>query len=110
MAPSKKELVVEAQALGITVLPEDTIATLTKKIADKNSGKEPVEDGAAEGAAEDASLDKGIHHPDDESKFAPLPAGLKRIKATPEEVLKLQAEERLVGYDPKEGHAIVKDE
>lgn len=39
---------------------------------------------------------------------APIHGGLKRIKVTQEELMKLQADCKLVGYDPATSEAIIR--
>ena len=41
-------------------------------------------------------------------KDSVVPSGLKRVKVTQEELMKLQADNKLVGYDPATQEAIIK--
>ncbi len=82
---AKPELIAEAKTLGIEVTPEDTVKTLQAKIDAKKK--------------ESASGVQAVPE---------VKGGLKRIKVNHEELMKLQAEHKLVGYDPATNEAIVK--
>lgn len=86
----KDDLIKEAQGLGIEISPEDTVKTLQEKI-------DVVKAGAAEGATPGP---KDAIKTEDKS-------GLKRIKVSPEQLAKLQADKKLVGYDPANNEAII---
>ncbi len=80
---AKADLIKEAQDLEIPVTEEDTIATLTKKIADKKA----------------------------EVQTPPPPTsnGLKRVKLTHDQLMKVQAEGRLVDWNSETKEALIKD-
>lgn len=79
---AKADLIKEAQSLGIPVADEDTIVTLTKKIADKKvQGQVPP----------------------------PTVGGLKKVKLTHDQLMKVQAEGRLVDWNSETKEALIKD-
>ncbi len=88
---AKSDLVKEAQDLGITVLPEDTVKIIQAKIDEVKARP------SAPGPAPEVKQESVI-----------VPGGLKRVKVTPEELAKLQVEKKLVGYDPATKEAIIR--
>jgi hypothetical protein len=86
---AKEDLINEAKQLGIEVSDQDTIATLTKKIAEKKA----------------------------EDKKAPpvttpeaMPAGMKRIKITDKAQLrKVQADGKLYDWNSETKEAVIKE-
>ncbi|TBR15642.1 hypothetical protein EPO66_05715 [bacterium] len=84
---AKQDLVKEAQGLGIEVLPDDTVAIIQSKIDEAK---------------------KKVSEEEKDKTVVKVPGGFRRVKVNHDELMKLQAECKLVGYDSATNEAIVK--